>query len=228
MSTPADQPARPRLWPLLTWVAVTAGFVVVSLLDRAIYFGLRWQASPGVKPLEVRDWYQFLRQAGYLPTWIVIGVAIVLFDARRAGRVGPSVGPAASLWARARRGAALMLGAALSGAAAEILKLLIGRERPEGPGGVFQGYVFRPLLDGFRDGSNLGLPSSHAAVAFGGAFVLMRLFPGVWPAALAAALGCGVSRLLAGAHFASDVYAAALVAYACSAGVCRLLLRPTC
>lgn len=226
MSTPADQPARPRLWPLLTWVAVTAGFVAVSLLDRAIYFGLRWQASPGVKPLEARDWYQFLRQVGYLPTWIVIGAAIVLFDARGGGKDSPSPGSQGFPWTAARRGVALMLGAGLSGAAAEILKLLIGRERPEGPGGVFQGYVFRPLLDGFRDGSNLGLPSSHAAVAFGGAFVLMRLFPGVWPAVLAAALGCGLSRLLAGAHFASDVYAAALVAYACTAGVCRLL-RPT-
>lgn len=204
-------------------VAALAGLVVVSLLDRTLYFALRWESSPGERRLEIRDWYQFLRQVGYLPAWLVLAAAVALFEskaARRAGAGRPADGSAR------RRAAALALAPMLAGVAAEMLKLVIGRERPEGPDGVFQGYVFRPLLDGFRDGSNLGLPSSHAAVAFGGAFVLARIFPGVGPVAVAMAAGCGLTRLLAGAHFASDVFAAAVIAYACAAGVARLLRLP--
>jgi membrane-associated phospholipid phosphatase len=224
---PAPQPKTPssRRRALLLALAAAAGYAAVSLFDRAIFFALRWQAAPGARPLEAREWYQALRQVGYLPVWILIGSAIVLYDARVARDAGRVGGPAAPSFAVARRGAVLALGAAVSGAAAELLKRLIGRERPVGADGEFQGYVYRPLFDGFRDGSNLGLPSSHAAVAFGAAFVLMRLFPGAWPAFLIAAGGCALTRLLAGAHFASDVYLAIVVAYACSAGLCRAL-RP--
>ena len=91
------------------------------------------------------------------------------------------------------------------------IKRLIGRERP---GLTVHLYSFKSLLGGFVDDSNLGLPSSHAAVAFGGAFVLMYLFPRIWPIALAGAIGCGLTRLLAGAHFLTDVYAAAGLGYA--------------
>lgn len=211
---------RPWRRAALVVATVAAGFVAVSLLDRTLFFALRVPAEAGRRGIEARDWYQLLRQVGSLPTWLLVGSAIILFDGARARRRADA--PRVPLLDVARRGGALIAGAALAGAAAELLKLLIGRERPIGPDKEFQGYVFRPLFDGFRDGSNLGLPSSHAAVAFGAAFVLMRLFPGVWPAVLLAAGGCGLTRLLAGAHFASDVYLAAVVAYPCSLAARRL------
>ncbi|MBM4107287.1 MAG: phosphatase PAP2 family protein [Phycisphaerae bacterium] len=216
MTTPARHPATGPRRAVVIVAAIAAGFVVVSLLDRAIFFALRVTSEPGSRALEARDWFQLFRQVGYVPTWILIALSIMLFDGASARRRLRTGGARTPIFEVCRRGLALLGGAVLAGAAAELLKLVIGRERPIGPDKEYQGYVFRPLLDGFRDGSNLGLPSSHAAVAFGAAFVLMRLFPGVWPAALVAASGCALTRLLAGAHFASDVYLAAAVAYACS------------
>jgi membrane-associated phospholipid phosphatase len=51
-------------------------------------------------------------------------------------------------------------------------------------------------------------------VAFGAAFALWRWSPAAGAAALALALGCSATRLLSGAHFVSDVYAAAVLSWA--------------
>lgn len=88
-----------------------------------------------------------------------------------------------------------MLSPALSGGLAEILKLTFRRERPSELGA----YVFRSLSDRPWSSSGLGLPSSHAAVAFGGSMALMILFPRLrWPA-LVMAMG------------PTDIYLGALV-----------------
>jgi membrane-associated phospholipid phosphatase len=50
-------------------------------------------------------------------------------------------------------------------------------------------------------------------VAMGAAVVLARLFPRVWWMWYMIAIGCGVTRVLAGAHYASDVAVAAVFAY---------------
>jgi membrane-associated phospholipid phosphatase len=153
--------------------------------------------------LERRDWYRLLRVMGYLPTWIAISALIVLGPWAGAG-FGVKVRERAVAWLPA-------VSAGLAGATAEVLKLIVGRERPHWPDG---GYRFRSFLHGFVDGSNLGMPSSHAAVAFGGAFMLARLYPRLWPVALAGAVGCGMTRMWMGAHFATDVYVAAGLGYA--------------
>lgn len=180
---------------LLIGAAFLAGLVLLTLLDRTLYHLFAADEAR----LERRDWYRLLRIVGYLPTWIVISAVLAL-------------GPGAALRARAWLPAA---SAALSGLAAELLKLVIGRQRPL-PDGT---YAFKPFLSGFIDGSNLGMPSSHAAVAFGGAFALARLYPRTAPVALACALGCGLTRLLGADHFATDVYVAAGLAYAIAAGL---------
>jgi membrane-associated phospholipid phosphatase len=82
-------------------------------------------------------------------------------------------------------------------------------------------YVLRGLFAGFWNGSNLGLPSSHAAVAAGGAAALIAWRPAVWPIAVVLAAGCAMTRLLSGAHFLSDVTLGAIVGY-----VAWRLVRP--
>lgn len=176
-----------------------AGLLVFTLVDRSLYLSLRCSEIPN------RDWYRLLRVLGYLPTWILISALVVAVR-----RAGPRAASAVLGWLPA-------VAAALSGAGAEILKLIFARERPTAEGA----YVFRPLFSGFRDGSGLGLPSSHAAVAFGGAFMLARLHPATRGPALLLAAGCGLTRLIAGAHFASDVFVAGVVGWAVS-----LLLAP--
>ena len=105
--------------------------------------------------------------------------------------------------------ARVLISAALSGLLAELLKLIIRRERPAD----LEHYVFRNITDHTWSTSGLGLPSSHAAVAFGGSFALIALFPQLrWPALLMAT-GCVITRVAMGAHFPSDVLAGAWVGW---------------
>jgi membrane-associated phospholipid phosphatase len=102
----------------------------------------------------------------------------------------------------------------ISGGVAEVLKLLFRRERP----GLHDGAsVFRAFSDRPFSTSALGMPSSHVMVAFAGAVVLARLFPRTAPVAYLLAAGCAATRVLAHAHFASDVVVGALAGWAVGA-----------
>jgi membrane-associated phospholipid phosphatase len=195
MQAPEIVVPRPRSWlPLLlaTLLAVTAA----HLLD---WWAVSALASPR---LAERDPGRMLRVMGFLGFWAVAALALAMCDAGRQGA------------ARAGRHARALLlfgGAALGGLAAEVLKLLARRERPNLEIGeyVFRGWAERPFHTG-----GLGLASSHAGVAFGAAFVLARLFPRARWVWYALAAGCGYSRIAAGAHFVSDVVVAAALSYA--------------
>lgn len=133
-----------------------------------------------------------LRVVGYYPLWIAM---------------------AAALWFQTKdRRNALLLGVVpgLGGVAAEVLKLLLRRERPGPHDGE---YFFRSFAERPFSTSGLALPSSHALVAFAGAFILCKLYPRAWPVWLTLAVGCGLSRVLAHAHFLSDVVTAAVAAW---------------
>lgn len=207
---------RPRHW--LVCAAALALFALSHLLDEPAYQALY---NPRA---ELHDWYQALRALGYMPTWIAFGVVVLAAD---LGSL-PARLDITGWW---RRGAALILTPLAAGGIAELLKLLVGRERPaplvEGLR-VYQGHIFKPwdpsagLWGGLTDSSNLGLPSSHAAVAIAGAFAIARVWPGALAPALFAALGCALTRLLHGAHFFSDVFAGALLGYA----LAWLIVRP--
>lgn len=150
------------------------------------------------------DWWRLaIKHVGDITTWVGVGLL-------------------AWIVARDWRWPAALIGAsALGGGLAELLKLLIGRERPVKDFAIQNDaeYVWRPLFDAFRDGSNLGLPSSHAATAFAGAAmlaILLKRNPTRWsrPLVVLAYLGaaaCAASRVFAGAHFATDVILGALV-----------------
>lgn len=194
----SSQESRVRRRRLLLWLlAAVLALVVISLLDRPAYHFFN---APGT---EKKEWYKLLRVVGYFPTWVLIGLAIDGASRHKARRFTDGV--------------LLMAGAGLAGGAAEIMKLVVGRQRP-GPDGE---YIFRGLFAGFRDGSNLGMPSSHAAVAFGGAFMLTWLRPGTGPVVLACATGCALTRLLGGDHFLSDVTVGAALAYALARTIAR-------
>jgi membrane-associated phospholipid phosphatase len=140
------------------------------------------------------DWGRLLRVQGYLPLWLLLGLALVLQDwpLRTSGSLRPAL----------RRGLLLFGAAALSGVAGELLKLVFRRERPRAHDGE---YVFRALTDRPFHNGGLALPSSHAIVAFGAAAMLARLFPRAAPVWYLLAAGCAFTRVAAGAHFVSDV-----------------------
>jgi membrane-associated phospholipid phosphatase len=139
-----------------------------------------------------RDWGRLLRVMGFLGTWLALAISVRLIE-----------GPDAASRPRARRRANLLFwSAALGGAGAEILKLLLRRERPAVHEGL---YGFRPFDERTFSTSGLAFPSSHTMVAFAGAAMLARLYPRARWVGYTLAVGCAVSRVLSRAHFVSDV-----------------------
>jgi membrane-associated phospholipid phosphatase len=140
------------------------------------------------------DWGRMLRNFGYLPFWLLAAIALALHDRERR-----------EWW---RRGALLLAAPAVAGIVGELLKITVRRMRPPNVGSA---YSFRAFSDHPFSSRGFGFPSSHVVVAFGAAAILSRMFPRARVVWYAAALGCAVSRLLAHAHYLSDVVAAAFI-----------------
>lgn len=178
-------------------MALGLAFLLVSLLDGWILAQLV-TLEDGTRTVDRtiahNDWYALLRVMGSLWTWTLLALVTLALG-----------------W-RLRRCVALWSAAALSGIAAELLKLVFARERPVvGSELIEGGYRFRAPFSGFVDGSNLGLPSSHTAVAFGGCVALALFERRLLVLAPLLALGCGVTRIMTGAHYPSDVFVGAVL-----------------
>lgn len=181
---------------LATGVALALiGFVVAWQVDGIAYRELVNKSA------ERADWAKALRSCGYWPTWGALGLALVLIDWRDVPRVWPRT----DKWAR---GVLIWMSTASAGLLAELVKLVVRRERPDMADGA---YVFRAFGERTWSTSGLGMPSSHTAVAFGAAWMLTRLWPSAAPVWMAFGIGCGLTRVLDRAHFVSDVYVGALV-----------------
>jgi len=194
------------------------GLGIAMCWDRAVYLYVRVggdaataeAAAMAVEAMERKGWYKFLWVIGTVWPWLIVAAALVFAD----------FGSDAEKSKRGlRRAVFLVLGVALSGAAAEIAKLVFRRLRPDQTDGWYQ---FRPWSEELWSATNLGLPSSHAAVAFGAAFSLCWIWPRAAAVFLAAGVGCSLSRLLAGAHFLSDVLVGTAMAFFVVLGVYAL------
>ena len=216
-------------------IALLAGYLVLALLDRPVFhllylgedtaiarrveagevFDLSAPGAPDLEDqarrhrrladLEIRDWYRTFRVIGSLWLWAMVAGALALADAGT-----PRIGHAARIF----------VSAALAGLFAEVVKLFFGRERPIDNSALDGEYVYKGLWERFTDPAH-GMPSSHVAVAFGGAVALAYLFPRITPVVVAAAVGCAMTRLVTGAHFLTDVSVGALLGYTSAR-----LLRP--
>lgn len=171
-------------------------FVLLTLLDIPLLHALYHEP---IQHIQDHDWYRLLRIMGYLGTWLLVCIVYIAHDRHQ------------------HRGLAVLFSAGAAGIVAELLKLTIARERPVQDGVIQPGlYHFRGLFAGFQDGANLGLPSSHAAVAFGGCLMMAHFLPRARTTLFLLALGCGLTRMLTGAHFATDVFVGALIGWGCS------------
>jgi membrane-associated phospholipid phosphatase len=201
-SIPAAVPAR------IAWsrFAVAAALLIIAsvAIDRWAYTHIVYGR------VYEEDWGRMLRIMGFWPFWLLASIALVLNDWPR--RTAESVYPALM------RSWLLIASATASGLAGEFLKLLFRRERPRAHEGA---YYFRPFTDRPFHSGGLALPSSHAIVAFGAATMLSRLYPRAWPVWYLLATGCGLTRVMAQAHFVSDVSVSALVAWAIAAWLWR-------
>lgn len=191
-----------------TWGALIFG---AMLLDKPVY---DW-AAEHYSPHPESDTHRSLRVLGYWPLWVAAAIALLLIDRPLARTRG--------VHAAITRGSLLTLGPGMAAALVEILKVALRRERP---GLNWDGhYVFRAFGPDWWRTSDLALPSSHAAVAFGAAFVLGRLFPGTRFYWLMLAAGCGMTRLAGRAHVLSDVAASVPTAYVAVAMLMAMHLR---
>ena len=159
----------------------------------AAHLGDGWAWTHLVQPdIYDHDFGRMLRTVGYLPIWLAVALGMWLQTRDRRTSLLVGLVPTAG------------------GALCALLQLVLRRERP----GLHSGhYHFRPFHDRPLHGAEFGLPSSHAMVAFSGAWLLCRLYPRAWPVWIALALGCALSRVAAQAHFLSDVTVGAVAAY---------------
>lgn len=174
-------------WIRLLILAVVA-ITVAHALDATAWRSAR------LLTVNDKDWGRLLRSMGYLPTWGIVALGYWLQQ-----RDHPRRSPYA--WA-------LVVGPALGGALAELLKLSIRRLRPNPD--LFE-YVFRPVAEGPLSNRGMGMPSSHVLVAFAGATVLAQLYPRARWLWYTLAAGCAATRVLAMGHFLSDTVVAALL-----------------
>jgi membrane-associated phospholipid phosphatase len=197
---------------LLGGVALVAMLIAAHVLDVAAVPVLDLRSDN----VQGQDWYRALRVLGYAPVWVVVGLLYVLADSGGAGGWRAALG----------RGPFIAASAALSGALAEVLKGVFMRGRPDArvmhqpplpeAERTFD-HLFLPR--GSVDWSDLGIPSSHTAVAFGAAAALSWLHPRVAPIMLACAMGCGLTRVFSRAHYLSDIVAGALVGWLVCGGM---------
>ena len=179
---------------------VFAGLASAAVLAAHLLDASAWRALRDPRIYE-KDLGRLLRVMGYLPTWLIVAVALWTHDRATPTRRALGWG-----W----RGGLVLLAPTLGGALAEVLKMLARRLRPAPD--VF-GYAFRPFSEDFFSTRGLGLPSSHTMVAFAAAAAMSRLFPRSWGLWYVLATGCAATRIMAGAHFLSDTVVAAMAGY---------------
>lgn len=211
------------------WASVAAPWLLGLLLalawDRAVYVHLAVKDGARLMSLESSDWYRTLRIVGAPWAWLFVAAALVLFDAGKGERAARQESTPPGLMrggsAALRRATFLLLSALLSGGAAELIKAVVGRCKPDTTDGYFR---FATLHERFVElkWNDLGFPSSHTALAFGACFALSIMLPRARMVFLAMAIGCAMTRLLAGAHFLSDAYGAVLLAFVVTKGVYAL------
>ena len=179
--------------PRAGWMALSITLIATALtllVDKAVFDVFH---APKVYD---SDLGKLLRIMGFAGTWVALATAVRLQQG-----ADPSQRAAAT-----RRAWLLFWSPMLAGALAEVLKIVFRRERPAINDGL---YGFRPWDERTWSGAGLAFPSSHTAVAFGGAAMLARLFPRARWVGYVLAAGCAATRVAARAHFVSDVVFAA-------------------
>lgn len=223
----AAVPRRPWLW--LSLLLIASGW------DRAAWLAASRFTSPTTERIEAGSVRGAINAAF---SWRLADAAeassYILYHAIKSfGTVWLAAAIAAWLIVRAlvqpdaqrvrvalRRGVLLFVCAAGAGLAAEGLKLVFRRQRPELADGF---YSFR--FDNFFSASGLGLPSSHAAVAAGAAAAMWVLWPRLRAAWITIAALCIIGRVLSGAHFVSDALLGTLVGVCAARAMIALDLR---
>jgi lipid A 4'-phosphatase len=202
MNLPKEKPRR-AVWPwalLLAALAAAAAAVVLARHDLALS---RWaQGIPRAHDNYTLWW--FVENFGEIPTWSVVGLAAAFYGlSSRIGR-----------WKRFRPAMAFILLTEILGPGLINLGLKYTINRPR-PG---NGLGFFPLFAIGPDRTDNGFPSGHTASAFV-LLALAYLVPRSRPFLRRLAAVCfvswglavGLSRVIWGVHYPTDVFFGALI-----------------
>ena len=203
---PAPDPSgakRRRLAVILTALLATLSIPPLMLFaDRPV--ALAMETLPGWLRSPAGDITWLGKSLG----WLLLSAALALFWAWRAGRAERN-GP---LWSRERKRAIaavfLFATVAVAGIVTNLIKILIGRARPNPF--LHEGiYGFHPW---HLDADLRGFPSGHATTVFALAFALTMIQPRWRYPAFAFAIVIAATRVVINAHFLSDIVGGMVVA----------------
>jgi len=170
----------------------------VLILVATLFDGALLSKMPVESSTQRGDFISLLRILGYLPTWILFSLLLVLAAPTDQKK-------------RFREDALrITLTAMISGIVAETLKPIF--RRPDPQVGNEGSWERAPLNDQWWDGTDFCFPSGHSAVAFGAAVAISRRWPKTTPLIGMAAIGCAITRIYERGHHPSDVIASLLIA----------------
>ena len=195
-------------WPLdLSWkgrAAFALGFVLVLsatyLIDAPVSL---WAQS---WPQPIRDVFAAITDLGLSDWYLIPALALFLISGLLALLI-PRPAPRRALLQMTGLWAFIFVGVGLPGLASNLIKRGIGRGRPE----LFDQIGPLSFQNVFNDWTHQSFPSGHATTAFAGCFVFSFISPRWFPWMLAFALAIGLSRIVVGAHYPTDVIAGAVV-----------------
>ena len=190
-------------WPFgldrKTWPDAAARLILVLFV--LVFFDVWVAQTLHAWPDTWRAAFAFITDFG-LSDWVLVPTLIVTLVAGVAmllpiGRFRPAACDLAML------ASFIFVGVGLPGLVANLLKRLFGRARPAQfiETGTFQ---FQQFLN---DSSFQSFPSGHATTAMGTAFVIGFMAPRFFRLILLIAVMTGVSRVVVGMHYPTDVVA---------------------
>ncbi len=194
---------RRRTAIILTAVLATLAIPLLMLFaDRPV--ALAMETLPG--------WFRNLAGditwLGKSLSWLLLSAALGVFWTWRAHRAERGGSLRASRRRRATAAAYLFSAVAVSGILANLIKLLVGRARPNPF--LHEGiYGFHPW---HLDADLRGFPSGHATTVFALAFAFTMIQPRWRFPAFAFAIVIAATRVVINAHFLSDIVGGMVVA----------------
>lgn len=184
------------------WIFALTAVLVVALIPFDPMLSQRAQGLPGA----VVTFNERITDFGTF-SWMIYGSGLVVMLGYIVHRVSRNVTLAGRARAARRLSLYFLVTIGATSALVHLFKLLVGRARPE----LFSELGAYSLTPFSNDNLFQSFPSGHSAAvgAFFGAFSM--LVPRLRPLFLAGALMIGISRVIVGAHYPSDVAAGLLL-----------------
>lgn len=191
-------------WPLgLTRCNCTNYATLLALaLFVLLFFDIWVSRSVQLWAREWREPFAFVTDFG-LSEWILIPSLVALLLSLFAAYLLPAGLGKRAMGELAMASSFIFVGVGLPGLAANLLKRLFGRSRPlqyETTGAFhFQSFA--------GDWNFQSFPSGHATTAIGAALVISFMVPSLFRLLVAIAIMTGISRMVIGMHYPTDVAA---------------------